>query len=69
MGYQFWQITGIEPFVIDQIATVDFTGNNSRFEKWSQYKEQLSGNFYGTMGFINKESKSATILSIYNKLD
>jgi hypothetical protein len=68
MGYQFWQITGIEPFIIDQNVTVNFNENGSRFEKWQHYKEELNSNLHGTLGFITS-SKSAKIISIHNLLE
>lgn len=70
MGYQFWKITGVEPFTIDQASTtVDFAGDNSRFQKWIVYEEQLKNNFYGTMGTINRKNKSAKIFSLHNQLE
>lgn len=69
MGYQFWQITGIEPFVIDQIKTVDFMGDNSRYQQWAVYEKQLKRNFYGTMGFVDKATKTAIIISTDNALE
>lgn len=70
MGYQFWQITNIEPFVIDQLETVDMaqTGDNSRFKKWAKYENLLKANFYGTLGFITK-NKEAKIISLHNTLE
>ncbi len=68
MGYQFWQLSGIEPFIIDQTVSVDFLGNNSRFKKWKSHTEQLKNNFYGTMGFISAEME-AKLISIYNDLE
>lgn len=70
MGYQFWQITGIEPFVIDQLLTVDMaeTGDNTRFQRWIKYEKQLRENFYGTLGFLTK-NKEAKIISIHNTLE
>ena len=65
MGYQFWKITGIELFTIDQIITVDFFENSDRFEKWKLYEEELKKNFYGTLGFF-ASTKSAKVISIHN---
>ena len=69
MGYQFWKKTKIEPFVVDQIVTLNFSGENKRYQKWSQYEEVLKKDFYGTLGFLNKnKNKYATIISIFNSL-
>jgi hypothetical protein len=68
MGYQFWEVTGIEPFIIDQSITVDFFENSNRFENWKSYEKELKKNPYGTLGFISS-TKSANVISIHNSLE
>ncbi len=74
MGYQFWQLTGIEPFEIDQLVTIginphDNYDNNKKFQKWVHYIEELQKSKYGTLGFLDKKQNKASIISLYNKLE
>ncbi|MFD2587444.1 hypothetical protein ACFSQJ_10920 [Croceitalea marina] len=69
MGYQFWKISGVEPFVIDQTPTVDLKGDGSAFKKWEAYKDKLKTNFHQTMGILNLDKKRARILSLRNSIE
>ena len=60
MGYCFQQLSGMNPFVIDQIRSVNFTGDDNEFEVrlLSQFPEELTKHG-GTMGFLREEIPSS----------
>jgi len=79
MGYQFAQLSGLDPFTINQALTVEFTPGQASFgsdlvKKYAKDLAQLGG----TAGFLKKEapediikggSYDAFILSTDNRLE
>ena len=79
MGYQFKALSGIDPFVIDQIRTVHFPDFARRgMEEWlNEVTPQLSS-FGGTAGFLagdapacfhTSSAEDAYIVSLDNKME
>jgi hypothetical protein len=78
MGYQFAQLSGLDPFTIDQTLTIEFSPGQTGFgsgliEKYSKDLVQLGG----TAGFIKEEAPEglkgilydAFLLSTDNRLE
>lgn len=79
MGYQFQQMSGMNPFVIDQIRTVkfDFGGDAFATEFAIEHAEELNKHG-GTAGFLEEETPSvfpqdnivdAFLLSTQNEME
>jgi hypothetical protein len=77
MGYQFKKHARIDPFVIDQLRTVNFDQNPFRFELLQEFSDELQKRG-GTAGFLSEEapdwlrdnpSEDAFLLSIQNELE
>ena len=77
MGYQFAQLSGLNPFVIDQTPTVEFnTGGSYGSDLVLQYGDELRKR-NGTAGFLREEGpdnlrnqpSDAFLLSLDNKLE
>lgn len=79
MGYQFKALSGIDPFVIDQIRTVHFPDFARRgMQEWlNEVTPQLSS-FGGTAGFLAEEApacfhtsgaEDAYIVSLENEME
>ena len=69
MGYQFQQLSGINPFVIDQILSVHFPGQplNSWIENRLPLVEEQLREFGGTAGVLYDETPP--ILNVYKGND
>jgi hypothetical protein len=76
MGYQFKKQGRIDPFVIDQIRTVNFDQNPFRLELLQEFSDELHKRG-GTAGFLSEEapdwlrdspSEDAFLLSVQNDL-
>jgi hypothetical protein len=76
MGYQFQKHSHIEPFVIDQIMTINFDQNEFRTELLEAFADELH-KLGGTAGFLaeeapdilrNDSSEDAFLLSTENDL-
>ena len=78
MASQFWHITGIEPFSIDQTFTIAPEGPaDARARPWiKEFGEQLQTIPSGTMGFLREDWKQgshragvdALVISLHNTL-
>lgn len=77
MGYQFKKLSGIDPFVIDQALTVNFTGDEGRSEFVRQFSQELM-KYGGTAGLLFEEAAvilrqrataDAFLLSTQNELE
>lgn len=77
MGYQFKQLSRIDPFVIDQTRTVNFTGDPYQSELVEKFALDLTA-YGGTAGFLLEEAPSifmhnaganALLLSLQNELE
>jgi len=81
MGYCFQQLSGMNPFTVDQIRTVNFGWDDHELEMnlLTQYPDELTKHG-GTMGFLGEEIPSslahyhmmgtdAFLLSIQNELE
>jgi hypothetical protein len=77
MGYQFKKHSHIDPFVIDQIRTVDFGENEFQIQLLNDYMDDLKKHG-GTAGFLVEEappelsdhaSEDAYLLSTQNELE
>ena len=79
MGYQFRVLSGLDPFVIDQIRTVRFPGLEGRrtLEWLNEGASQLTG-FGGTAGFLAEEAptnfhvyggEEAYVVSLDNEME
>jgi len=77
MGYQFKAHSNINPFVVDQIRTVKFDGNESGNRLVDEFAEELHRRG-GTAGFLAEEapdllrddnSMDAVLLSTQNELE
>jgi hypothetical protein len=77
MGYQFKRQARIDPFVIDQLRTVNFAQNPFRLELLQQFSGELQKRG-GTAGFLSEEapdwlrdslSEDACLLSTQNELE
>lgn len=77
---QFWQISGIEPFSIDQTLTVAFggrTGDSRGRLLLDEFRDQLKAIPSGTMGFLREDWKEgshrkgvdAFVISLHNALE
>jgi hypothetical protein len=76
MGHMFWQISGIEPFSIDQTVTVEF--DPARTSAWHSFAERERSRLEvlgGTAGFLVADSPvprrgvDAVLLSTENTLE
>ena len=77
MGFQFKKHSQIDPFVIDQITTVNFAENEFQAQLVKDYSDDLQ-NYGGTAGFLAEEappelgdsaSEDAYLLSTQNELE
>jgi hypothetical protein len=77
MGYQLKQLSGLDPFSIDQTRTANFTDDPYHFEPFEEFAQDLAANG-GTAGFLLEEAPprfmhntdaDAFLLSIHNKLE
>jgi hypothetical protein len=77
MGYQFKKLSAIDPFVIDQALTVNFTGDVEQLEFARQFSQDLM-RYGGTAGLLFEEAAviwaqrptaDAFLLSTQNELE
>ena len=79
MAGQFWRISGIEPFSIDQTFTIAPEGPaDARAQPWvEEFGEQLKTIPGGTMGFLREDWKQGThragvdalVISLHNTVE
>ncbi len=79
MGYQFKALSGIDPFVIDQIRTVHFPEQTKiHLEEWLNEVAPQLNSFGGTAGFLAEEAppcfhvsgaEDAYIVSLDNEME
>jgi hypothetical protein len=76
MGSQFWKISGIEPFAIDQTVTVEFTpGMTGPWHELARRERWRLGALGGTAGLLIEDAPfvppgvDAVLLSIENSLE
>lgn len=79
MGAQFWEVSGIEPFSIDQTLTVwaKKRGLSPGLQLLERFQERLKATPGGTMGFLRGDWKEgsdrkgvdAFIISLHNTLE
>ena len=74
MGEQFAEVSGIEPFSIDQIVSVRFSGREGWTGPWlEKYGPQLEASPTGTLGYLVAPGPSsgvdARVLSLHNELE
>lgn len=79
MGAQFWEVSGIEPFSIDQTLTVAFKerGLSPGLQLLGRFQERLKATSGETMGFLREDWKDgrhrqgvdAFIISLQNTLE
>ncbi len=79
MASQFWHISGIEPFSIDQTFTIAPEGPaDARAQPWiEEFGEQLKTIPSGTMGFLREDWKQGThragvdalVISLHNTVE
>lgn len=77
MGYQFKKLSGIDPFVIDQNKTVNFSHDIFHANLVDDFRNELDERG-GTAGFLNEEapfvmgkdiSSDASLISTQNDLE
>jgi hypothetical protein len=77
MGYQFKQLSGMDPFAIDQTRTVNFTDDPYQPKFFEEFTQDLIA-YGGTAGFLLEEAPSifvhnadadAYLLSLENELE
>ena len=77
MGYQFKQLSGMDPFVIDQTRTVNFAEDQYHAGLFEEFAQDLAAHG-GTAGFLLEEAPStfmhntdadAFVLSLHNELE
>ena len=62
MGYQFKQLSGIDPFVIDQTSTVKFPQRSGQQQKIEQFLRQFASELVkkgGTACFLQEETPAS----------
>ncbi len=79
MGAQFWEVSGIEPFSIDQTLTVAAKerGLSSGLQLLERFQKHLKATPGETMGFLredwkegrDREGVDAFIISLHNTLE
>jgi len=74
MGQVFWELSGIEPFAIDQITTVNFDGSGRRAAVWLEtYGEQLAASPARALGFLEDpadgQDADARLVALDNELE
>jgi hypothetical protein len=74
MAHQFWEISGVEPFSIDQTVTVG-TGTESAWDELGRSQASRLDALGGTAGFLDADSPipragvDAVLLSMQNALE
>ncbi len=81
MGYQFKQLSGIDPFVIDQDRTVRFSSRQREYRQIQRYLDLVAGilqTFGGTAGVLSedapaellpRDSNGAYVISLENEME
>jgi hypothetical protein len=63
MGYQFWRLSNIDPFVIDQTPTVDFGHASPECERLvERFRSELEARD-GTAGFLEADAPRSSLLN------
>jgi len=63
MGYQFWRLSNIDPFVIDQVPTVDFENASPERERLvERFRGELEARG-GTAGFLESDAPRSNLLN------
>lgn len=56
MALRFWELSGIEPFAIDQTPTVEFEGRERDATRWVHAYRSVIDSHGGAAGFLSEEA-------------